>query len=161
VSRGPIGGSAQSTHEASTCIHRMQKVLTQMNVQLANVIRTNDCACDSGGRARSEKTSGIKPFSDSGQSEEIAKSLEGNWRPKVLFALKQEMEMYDTYQRRIAECDRELEAHLKSFPVGPKQEEPPSEPRPGKKAQTTVFRPVVSFHRHYLTKPVRSSSFFV
>jgi transposase len=29
--------------------------------------------------------------------------------------LKQEVEMYDTYQQRIAECDRELEAHLKSF----------------------------------------------
>jgi hypothetical protein len=47
--------------------------------------------------------------------EEIARSLEGNWRPELLFLLKQEMEMYDTYQRRIAECDNELEAHLKSF----------------------------------------------
>jgi hypothetical protein len=47
--------------------------------------------------------------------EEIARSLEGNWRPELLFLLKQEMEMYDTYQRRMAECDRELEEHLKSF----------------------------------------------
>ena len=29
--------------------------------------------------------------------------------------LKQEMEMYDTYQRKIAECDRELQSHLKQF----------------------------------------------
>src|SRR5207247_488948 len=47
--------------------------------------------------------------------EEIVQSLEGNWRPELLFVLKQEMEMYDTYQRKIAECDRELQSHLKQF----------------------------------------------
>jgi transposase len=47
--------------------------------------------------------------------EKIVKSLEGNWRPELLFVLKQETEMYDTYQRKIAECDRELQAHLKQF----------------------------------------------
>jgi transposase len=47
--------------------------------------------------------------------EEIAQSLEGNWRAELLFVLKQEVEMYDTYQQRIAECDRELEAHPKEF----------------------------------------------
>ena len=35
--------------------------------------------------------------------EEIAKSLEGNWRPELLFVLQREVEMYDVYQRRIAE----------------------------------------------------------
>src|SRR5207237_2925671 len=47
--------------------------------------------------------------------EEIAKSLEGNWRPELLFVLQQELEMYDTYQRRIAECDLQLQKHLASF----------------------------------------------
>ena len=37
---------------------------------------------------------------------EIARSLQGNWRPELLFVLQQEVEMYDTYQRRIAECDQ-------------------------------------------------------
>ena len=40
--------------------------------------------------------------------EEIAKSLEGNWRPELLFVLQQEVEMYDIYQQRIAECDQQL-----------------------------------------------------
>ena len=35
--------------------------------------------------------------------EEIAKSLEGNWRPELLFVLKQEVEMYDIYQQRIGD----------------------------------------------------------
>ena len=69
--------------------------------------------------------------------EEIAKSLEGNWRPELLFLLKQEMEMYDTYQRRIAECDNELEAHLKSFADNIPPEEPPSEQPQGNKVRTS------------------------
>ncbi|HLM81197.1 MAG TPA: hypothetical protein VK302_11255 [Terriglobales bacterium] len=39
--------------------------------------------------------------------EDIAKSLEGNWRPELVFVLKQEVDMYDTYQQRIAECDQQ------------------------------------------------------
>ena len=29
--------------------------------------------------------------------------------------LQQEIEMYDTYQRRVAECDQELQKHLRAF----------------------------------------------
>jgi transposase len=46
--------------------------------------------------------------------EEVAKSLEGNWRPELLFLLQQEVAMYDTYQQRIAECDQQLQKHLVS-----------------------------------------------
>jgi len=31
--------------------------------------------------------------------------LEGNWRPELVFVLQQELDMYDTYQKRIGECD--------------------------------------------------------
>ena len=48
-------------------------------------------------------------------SEEIAKSLEGNWRQELIFVLQQEIEMYDIYQRRVAECDQELQKHLRAF----------------------------------------------
>ena len=43
------------------------------------------------------------------RDDEIAKSLEGTWQAPLLFVLKQEVEMYDTYLQRITECDRELE----------------------------------------------------
>jgi transposase len=46
---------------------------------------------------------------------EIAKSLEGNWRQELIFVLQQEIEMYDTYQRRIAECDQQLQQHPARF----------------------------------------------
>jgi transposase len=113
---------AEHVSGASKCIQRMQKVLTQMNVQLANVI--SDLSGLTGqtimrailaGERDSKKLAELSHRQIRASREEIAKSLEGNWRPELLFVLKQEVEMYDTYQQRIAECDRELEAQLKSF----------------------------------------------
>lgn len=138
----------EHVHGASTCIQRMQKVLTQMNLQLANVI--SDVSGVTGQRIVRAILAGernpkilaeLSDYRIRASREHVAKSLEGNWRPELLFLLKQEMEMYDTYQRRIAECDRELEVHLQSFAgkIGPKhtEEDPLSEPGPAKKAQTT------------------------
>jgi transposase len=60
--------------------------------------------------------------------EEIAKSLEGNWRPELLFVLQQEVDMYDIYQKRIAECDQRLQKHLASLthplPLQPPTQKP-------------------------------------
>src|ERR1700680_999310 len=133
---------------ASTCVQRMQKALTPMNVQLANVI--SDLSGLTGqtivrailaGERDSKKLAELSHPQIRASREEIAKSLEGNWRSELLFVLKQEMEMYDTYQRRIAECDQELEAHLKSFadnvPSKLTEEEPPSEQRQGKKVRAS------------------------
>lgn len=106
----------------STCIQRMQKVLTQMNVQLANVI--SDLSGATGQRivrailAGERDPNALAELRDPrvrASREEIAKSLEGTWQPALMFVLKQEVEMYDTYLQRITECDRELEGHLKRF----------------------------------------------
>ena len=60
---------------------------------------------------------------------DIAKSLEGNWRQELLFVLRQEVELYQVYQRKIVTCDRQLRDHLatlasrielRSQPLGPK-----------------------------------------
>jgi len=107
---------------AATCILRMQKALTQMNVQLANVI--SDISGLTGqaiiraivaGERDPRKLAALSDRRVHATQEEIAKSLEGNWRPELLFVLQQEVEMYDTYQRRIAECDQRLQKHLASF----------------------------------------------
>jgi transposase len=106
----------------STCIQRMQKALTQMNIQLANVI--SDLSGLTGQRivrailAGERNPETLATLSHPGvhaTRDEIAKSLEGTWQPDLLFILQQEVDMYDTYQQRIAECDQALEAHLKRF----------------------------------------------
>ena len=77
--------------------------------------RAKDLTFHRGGRARSAKLAELSRSTDSRQQEEIAKSLEGNWRLDLLFVLQQELKMYDVYQQRIAECDQQLEKHLAHF----------------------------------------------
>jgi transposase len=106
----------------STCIQRMQKALTQMNIQLANVI--SDLSGWTGMRIVRAILAGerdpqvLATLSHPGiraTRDTIAKSLEGTWQPDLLFVLQQEVVMYDAYQQRIAECDQALQDHLKGF----------------------------------------------
>ena len=114
---------AEHVRGMGTCIQRMQKALTQMNLQLANVI--SDLSGVTGQRIVRALLTGVRnprelaELSDPrihASKEEIAKSLEGNWRQELLFVLRQEVEMYDVYQQRIAECDQQLQKHLTHFP---------------------------------------------
>ena len=79
-----------------------------MNVQLANVI--SDISGLTGqaiirailhGERDPLKLAGLSDWRVHASQEEIAKSLEGNWRPELLFVLQQEVDMYDIYQRRV------------------------------------------------------------
>jgi transposase len=113
----------------------MQKVLTQMNIQLANVI--SDLSGWTGQRIVRAILEGerdpatLAALSHPGihaTRDTIAKSLEGTWQPDLLFVLQQEVAMYDAYQQRIAECDHELEQHLKGF--GDKVADPAADAEP-------------------------------
>jgi len=106
----------------STCIQRMQKALTQMNIQLANVI--SDLSGWTGMRIVRAILAGerdphtLAALSHPGiqaSRATIAKSLEGTWQADLVFILQQEVTMYDAYQQRIAECDQALQDHLKGF----------------------------------------------
>jgi hypothetical protein len=93
-----------------------------MNVQLANVI--SDISGLTGqaiiraivaGERNPLKLAALSDPRVHASREEIAKSLEGNWRPELLFVLQQEVDMFDIYQtnRRvrpaIAEAPRQLD----------------------------------------------------
>ncbi len=65
---------------------------------------------------------------------EIAKSLEGNWRPELLFVLRQQMQTYIAYQKRIEECDEAMEAHLRTMEDQAEPGSKPQTPKAGKKA---------------------------
>jgi transposase len=113
---------AEHVAGAATCIQRMQKALTQMNLQLANVI--SDLSGTTGqkivraivaGERDPQKLADFRDSRIKASREQIAKSLEGNWRSELIFVLQQEIDMYDAYQRRIAECDQQLQKHLARF----------------------------------------------
>lgn len=107
---------------ASTCVQHMQKALTQMNIQLANVI--SDLSGVTGlaimrailrGERDLMKLAELRNERIHASKEEIAKSLEGNWREELLFILRQSLELYDVYQAKIANCDTQLKDHLQTF----------------------------------------------
>jgi len=107
---------------AATCLQHLQKTLTEMNVQLANVI--SDLSGVTGmailraivaGERDAERLAQLKNERIQASRAAIARSLEGNWREELLFVLKQSLEMYDIYLEKIAACDQRIEAHLKTM----------------------------------------------
>ena len=94
----------------------MQKALMQMNLQLHHVV--SDITGVTGMKIirdiingeRSAATLATHRDIRCGKSEEtIAAALTGNYRDEHVFALKQAVELYDFYQERIGECDKEIE----------------------------------------------------
>ena len=124
---------------ASAAIQRIQKVLTEMNVQIANVISdisgvTGMAILDAilAGERDPYKLAELADARIQASQEEIAKSLEGNWRTELLFLLRQEREIYLEYRKRISECDEELQKHLKTLED---RAEPGSQPLPSQRGK--------------------------
>ena len=104
-------------------MQRIQKTLTQMNVQLANVISdlsgvTGQAILQAilGGERDGQKLAALRDGRIKASEEEIARSLEGNWREDLLFVLKQEQEGYEFCQKQITACDLRLHEYLTRRP---------------------------------------------
>jgi len=100
-------------------IQRIQKALTQMNIQLGNVL--SDVSGVTGqailkailaGERDPHKLAALRDPRVKASEEQIARYLEGNWQEDLLFVLKQEQAGYEFCQQQIAECDRQLEQYL-------------------------------------------------
>ena len=104
---------------AASHIQHMQKALMQMNVQLHHVV--TDITGLTGLRIIRAICSGqrdpaiLAQFRDSrckASTDLIRAALTGHYRSEHVFALRQALELYDVYQAKIEECDRELESAL-------------------------------------------------
>src|SRR5215467_2534801 len=104
---------------ASRHIQRMQKALTQMNVQLANVLA--DISGMTGqaiikailaGQRDPKKLAAYRDPRVKASEVELAEHLEGNWQHDLLFILKQEQDGYEFCQKQVSECDRQIEQYL-------------------------------------------------
>ena len=118
---------------AGACIQRMQKALTEMNIQLSTVVK--DLGGVTGMKILRSMVAGerdgarLAEFRDpriKASQEEIATSLEGTWRPEQLAILKRQLEDWDHLQKQMAACDRDLEAMMKRLPTA----EVPARQRP-------------------------------
>jgi len=97
----------------------MQKALTQMNIQLANVL--SDVSGMTGqaivkailaGERDPHQLAALRNWRVKASEEEIARSLEGNWQEGLLFVLQQEQDGYEFCLKQMADCDQRLEQYL-------------------------------------------------
>jgi transposase len=105
--------------DAGRSIQQIQKALTTMNVQLANAISDVSGVTGMaiiraivGGERDPWKLAKLRDRRIQASEEEIARSLEGNWRKDVLFELAQVLDGYDFQQRQIAGCDEQLKWYM-------------------------------------------------
>lgn len=101
---------------------RMQKALTQMNVQLTNVI--TDITGETGlkiiraivaGKRNGADLAAMKNYRIHASADTIAKALEGRWSREHLFSLAHELKAYDFAGEQIASLDVEIEILLGSM----------------------------------------------
>lgn len=116
---------------AAAHIQHMQKALTHMNLQLHHVV--SDITGSTGMRIIRAIISGncnphdLAKYRDvrcKSSEEAIAQALTGNYRTEHLFALKQAVSLYDSYQECVSQCDVELEKILARLRKADTPEEP-------------------------------------
>ena len=115
----------RNVRDAAREIQHMQKAMTTMNVQLANVL--SDVAGVSGqaiirailgGERDPHVLAKLRDYRVKASQEEVARSLEGNWQEDILFELQQAVDRYDFCQQQIVKCDQQLEKYLAALPSG-------------------------------------------
>jgi len=103
-------------------VQHMQKALTQMNLQIHNVI--SDITGATGmaildailcGERNLNKLAALKHSRIRASEATIKKSLEGDYRSEHLFTLKQSLQSYRHYHKLMKECEQEIENHLNNF----------------------------------------------
>src|SRR5215468_8655375 len=107
---------------AARHIQRIQKTLTQMNIQLANVL--SDVSGVTGqaiikailaGERDPQRLAAFRDPRVKASERDIARSLEGNWQEDLLFVLKQEQAAFEFSRKQMAECDHQLELYLQKM----------------------------------------------
>jgi transposase len=107
---------------AGSHIQHMQKALRQMNLLLDNVV--TDITGKTGmtiirtilkGERDPHKLAAYRDRRCKKSEQAIAQSLHGHYREEHLFALRQSVELYDTYHAKILACDEAIEQQLKRF----------------------------------------------
>ncbi len=124
-------------------IQHMQKALTQMNLKLQHVV--SDVTGVTGmaimkavlhGERDPAQLAKLRTRHCQHTEAEIARALRGTWRAEHLFALQQAVELYEFYHRQIEACDRQIEAHLRTFADKSEGKTLPHRPRKRKRGAT-------------------------
>jgi transposase len=119
ILRGYMRQREMLVQASSMHIQHMQKALQQMNLLLHNVV--SDITGVTGMKILKAIVAGERDPKTLAKHRDvrclnsaatIAKSLVGNYREEHLFALTQAVELYETYQAKIEDCEAAIVRHL-------------------------------------------------
>ncbi len=118
----PIGAASQ--------VQKMPQALERMNIKFHDVISDLTGvsglkvvrAILQGERRPGERLALCDVQIQKKKSDRVKESLRGCWKKEQLFALRQGLELWETYQPKIAEADREMEALLQELAGPPSPE---------------------------------------
>jgi len=125
----------------SSHIQHMQKALQLMNVKLTEVV--SDITGVTGmsiiraivaGERDPHQLASLRDSRCAKSEEQIAKALQGNYKPEHVFVLKQALAQLDFYQQQIRECDAQMEAMYAALPPSDPDDRcsPAPKPKTGK-----------------------------
>ena len=121
----------------SAHIQHMQKALELMNVKLTEVVSDitgvtglSIIRAIVGGERDPQYLARFRQSGCKKSEAQIAKALQGNYKPEHIFVLKQSLAQYDFYLCQIQECDAEMEAMYAALPPSDPESRAPSPPKP-------------------------------
>ncbi len=136
---------------SSTHIQRMQKYLTQMNLQLHKVISDitgvtglNIIRAIIAGERNPNKLAKLADKRIKSTPQAIRNALTGNYQESMVFILAQELELYEFYLAQIAVLDGQIEKCLDKFPSVTSEAAPASK----KKNRRRSTHPPFDLHSH-------------
>ena len=140
ILRSVVRQRATKVQDQSRSIAHMQKALTQMNIQLDNVVsdlmgKTGQTILRSiiDGERNPQTLAALRDGRLRADEATVARSLHGNWRTEHLFALSQALAHYDFLTTQIHSCDRQIVEAIEALPC--LNEEPA--PAPSKRLSST------------------------
>lgn len=110
---------ANLLEQAADTSRKMQKYLRLLNLRLDVVVKDVtgltglsiiDAICK--GEMNPEKLASLRHGNCKKSEQEIAKALQSNGRKDLLFSLTHEYELYQIFQSKISECDRQIQKLL-------------------------------------------------
>ena len=147
----------------TTHVQRMQKALTQMNLQLHKVISDitgvtglNIIRAIIGGERNPQLLAQLADKRIKSSPQQIQDALTGNYREEMVFILAQELSLYEFYQQQIVDIDHQIEQCLTQFPSASNEAAPASKKSKRRRSNYPSFD--LHSHLYRITGGKRKSS---
>ena len=123
--RSYVRQRGRAVRDRARCVQHMQKALTEMNVQLDNVLsrimgKTGELILRAivAGERDGAVLARFRHRNVKADEATIARSLQGTWRDEHLFALEQALERYDLLTRQIERAETRIDDVIETISGG-------------------------------------------